>query len=124
MMTETNVKHDTEGKKVFHTPLADIYETEDIYSVRMEMPGITKENLNIVVEDDELRITGESSAEENENGLKYAEFTTRNFSRIFRVGNDIDRNRIDAKLENGILTLILHKSEEVKPKKITINQIN
>ena len=44
--------------------------------------------------------------------------------RTFRIGNDIDRNRIDAKLENGILTLVLHKSEAVKPKKIMINQIN
>ena len=124
MINETNVKNNTEGNKVFHTPLADIFETGDIYSVRMEMPGIAKENLDIVIDDDELRITGESSVEENESGLKYADFTSRNFSRLFRIGNDIDRNRIDAKLENGILTLILHKSEEVKPKKITINTIN
>ncbi len=124
MMAETNVKNNTETRKAFHIPLADIYETEDIYSVKMEMPGIVKENLDIVIDDDELKITAESSAEENTENLKYAEFRARNFSRTFRVGNDVDRNRIDAKLENGILTLTLHKSEEVKPKKITINQIN
>jgi len=124
MMTETNGKSITESRKVFHTPLADIYATDDIYSVKLEIPGVTKENLNIVIEDDELKITAESSIEENENDLKYADFSVRNFSRTFRVGNDVDRSKIDAKLENGILTLTLHKSEEVKPKKITINQIN
>jgi len=123
-MTETNTKNNAEVKKVFQIPLADIYETEDIYSVKLEMPGISKENLDIVIDDDELKITAESSAEEHNENLKYAEFRAKNFSRTFRVGNDVDRNRIDAKLENGILALTLHKSEAVKPKKITINQLN
>jgi len=123
-MTETNVKNNIGAGKAIHTPLADIYETEDIYSVKLEMPGIVKENLDIVIDDDELKITAESLPEENTENLKYAEFRSRNYSRTFRVSNDVDRNRIDAKLENGILTLTLHKSEEVKPKKITINQIN
>jgi HSP20 family protein len=124
MMTDTNTANSTETKKTFHIPLADIYETEDIYSVKLEMAGIKKENLDIVIDDDELKITAESSPEENAGNLKYAEFRDRNFSRTFRVGSGIDRNKIDAKLENGILTLTLHKSEAVKPKKITINQIN
>ena len=124
MMAETGTKNITENKKVFQTPLADIYETADIYSVKLEMPGVTKESLNVIIDDDELKITAESSIEENEKDLKYADFCAKNFSRTFRVGNDVDRNRIDAKLDNGVLTLILHKSEEVKPKKITINQIN
>jgi HSP20 family protein len=124
MMTDTNVKNSGETRKVFHIPLADIYETADIYSVKMEMPGIVKENLDIVIDDDELKITAESSPEENTGNLKYAEFRAKDFSRTFRVGNDVDRNRIDAKLENGILTLTLHKSEAVKPKKIAINQVN
>lgn len=124
MMTETDVKNNNETKKAFHIPLADIYETEEIYSVKLEMPGITKENLDIVVEDDELKITAESADAEFSENLKYAEFRSKNFSRTFRVGNDIDRNKIDAKLENGILTLSLHKSEAIKPKKISISQIN
>ncbi|PKL16652.1 MAG: hypothetical protein CVV49_15080 [Spirochaetae bacterium HGW-Spirochaetae-5] len=124
MMTDTNVKNSGESRKVFHIPLTDIYETADIYSVKLEMPGIVKENLDIVIDNDELKITAESSPEENTDSLKYAEFRAKDFSRTFRVGNDVDRNRIDAKLENGILTLTLHKSEAVKPKKISINQVN
>ena len=124
MMTEKSINNSTESSKAFLIPLADIYETDELYSVKLEMPGVQKDNLDIVIDDDELKITAESSIEEGENSLRYAEFSVKNFSRSFRIGNDIDRNRIDAKLENGILTLILYKSEAVKPKKITINQIN
>lgn len=124
MMIEKNSQNGAEIKKAAYVPLADIYETADIYSVKLEMPGITKENLSVIIDDDELKITGESSFEEKNENLKYAEFSAKNFSRTFRVGNDIDKNKIDAKLENGILTLTLHKSEEVKPRKITINQMN
>ena len=124
MMTEKSIKTGAENTKAFLIPLADIYETDELYSVKLEMPGVQKENLNIVIDDDELKITAESSIEENDTALKYAEFSIKSFSRTFRVGNDIDRDKIDAKLENGILTLTLNKSEAVKPKKITINQIN
>jgi HSP20 family protein len=124
MITGTKDNAITESRRAVQTPLADIYETDEIYSVKLEMPGVTKENLNVIIDDDELKITAESSIDENENSLKYADFCVKNFSRTFRIGNDIDRNRIDAKLENGILSLVLHKSEEVKPKKITINQVN
>jgi len=124
MTTGNLTNNNTETRKIFHTPLADIYENDDIYSVKLEMPGIAKENLNIIIEDDELKISAESSREENDKDLKYAEFGSKNYIRTFRVGGDVDRNRIDAKLENGILTLVLHKNEEVKPKKIMINQIN
>lgn len=122
MMTETGKI--AASRKVYHTPLADIYETDDIYSVKLEVPGITKENLDIVIHDDELRVTAETDKTEDERNVKYTEFSAKNYSRVFRIGNDIDRNRIDAKLENGILSLVLHKSEEVKPKKILINHTN
>ena len=124
MMTEKNIARTGEAKKVYHVPLADIYETADLYSLKLEMPGIVKDNLNIVIDENELRITADAAAAENVKDLKYAEFYARNFSRTFRIGNDIDRNKVDAKLENGILTLVLHKSEEVKPRKIAINQLN
>ena len=101
MMTEKSIKNSTENTKAFLIPLADIYETDELYSVKLEMPGVQKENLNIVIDDDELKITAESSIEENDTALKYAEFSIKSFNRTFRVGNDIDRNKVDAKLENG-----------------------
>jgi len=107
-----------------YIPLTDIYETEDIYSLKMEIPGIKKENLDIVIDEMELRITAKTEKTENTDKIRYSEFSDRDFHRVFKIGYDIDRNRIDASLENGVLTLKLHKSEDVKPKKIAINQIN
>jgi len=118
------VKNDKIQKKVY-IPVADIYESEDLYSLKMEIPGVSRENLDITIEDNELKISAKSSFETNEaEKIKYSDFSDMDYSRTFKVGNDIDRNHIDAKLENGVLTLLLHKHEKVKPRKITINQLN
>ena len=103
------------------TPAADIYETRDEYTMMLEMPGVTKENLTITIDNDELEIEGKVSdiAPEGKE-LKYSEYRLYDFYRKFRVGDDIDRNKIDATLENGVLKLVLHKVEAVKPKKIEV----
>ena len=120
MNTEKNpetVKND----ECFITPVTDIYETENEYSLRVEMPGVSKDNLEIVVESDELEIKGklDNQLQENEM-LKYSEYSLHNYYRKFRIGEDINKDAINAKLEDGVLTLTLNKSEEVKPRKIEI----
>ncbi len=103
-------------------PVTDIYETEDAYTMLMEMPGVEKENLNIVIEDDSLEIRGSLKAyDKKDMKLKYSDYQTGDYYRKFRVGNDIDRNNINARLTDGTLTLTLNKTEEVKPKKIEIS---
>jgi len=100
-------------------PVTDIYETEDQYSLSIEMPGITKENLEITVNDNELELRGHIEPKEfNEND--YSEFSQSDFYRKFKIGNDVDRNNVEASLKDGILSLNLNKTEEVKPKKIEI----
>jgi HSP20 family protein len=83
---------------------------------------VTRDNLDIQIEDNELEIRG--TVEEFKPGdkkLTYSEFTQYDYYRSFTVGNDIDRNKINATFENGVLTLVLQKLEAVKPRKITIN---
>jgi HSP20 family protein len=123
MMNEQRIAANKNDERVY-IPLTDIYETEDIYSLKMEIPGVKKENLDIVIDKKELRITAKAEKTDNIENIRYSEFSDRDFHRVFKIGYDIDRNRVDANLENGILTLKLHKSEDVKPKKIAINQIN
>jgi len=102
-------------------PIVDIYETEDEYTLKLEMPGITKKDLDVTLDDNELEIRGNVvNNEEEEKNLKYSEYNLYNYYRKFKIGNDINRNSIDATLENGILTLVLKKVEEVKPKRIEI----
>ncbi len=119
-MIERNVTYTSGEQKKVYVPLTDICETPDTYSLKMEVPGAARENIDIVIEDDELRVTVKSAAVEAEESLKYAEFGNRDFYRAFRVGNEIDRNKIEAKLENGVLNIQLSKTERVKPKKIQI----
>ena len=102
-------------------PLTDIYETDDAYELRLEMPGVEKENLNIVLDNNELEITGKVvNKSENEGELRFSEYSLHDYYRKFKVGNGINRDGISAGLENGILSLTLQKSEEVKPKKIEV----
>ena len=82
MTGEKNIiKNDTFQKKTY-IPVADIYESEDLYSLKMEIPGVARENLDIVIEDNELRITARSSFEQNDSDkIRYSEFSNMDYSR-------------------------------------------
>lgn len=123
MMLERKIPLNGAEERVY-IPLTDIYETGDLYSLKLEMPGIQKENLDIVIDENELRISAKKGANEVKGNVKFSEYSDRDYYRVFKIGYDVDRNRIEANLDKGVLTLNLHKSEEVKPKKININQVN
>lgn len=120
MNTEKNTET-VKNEECFITPVTDIYETENEYALKVEMPGVSKDNLEIVVENDELEIKGTLDSELKENDKqKYSEYSLHNYYRKFRIGEDVNKDAINAKLEDGVLTLTLNKSEEVKPRKIEI----
>jgi len=102
-------------------PSVDIYETENDFVLKADMPGVRKENLNITLDRNELEIRGTVDAElKKADNLKYRERTFENYYRIFTVGEGIDAGKITAALDNGVLTLVLPKSERVKPRKIEV----
>jgi len=102
-------------------PPVDIYETENEYVIKAEMPGVSRDYIDVVLNNRELDITGRINGNmPEEKNLRYSEFKLYDFNRKFKVGDDIDSSKLTAKLENGILTLNLPKSEKVKPKKIDI----
>lgn len=103
------------------TPAADIYEEENMFILKADLPGVSKEGLDVTVENNLLEITGKTdpelfihTAESQEEGV-YA------YKRSFKIDRNIDTGRISASLEDGVLTLELAKSEEIKPKKIEIS---
>jgi len=100
-------------------PITDVYETADEYTLKVEMPGVSKENLEITIENNELKLKGVVSLDNKKYGN--SQLARTEYVRIFKVDRDIDGNNVSATLSDGILTLILHKSEEVKPKKILIS---
>lgn len=102
-------------------PIVDIHETEDDYFLIALMPGVSKENVKIKLEDGSLIIMGRIDYQSIIN-RKYIlkEIESRNFYRRFKISDSIDESKIDAKIENGILNVQLPKHERVKPKTIEI----
>lgn len=101
----------------------DISEDEEAFHIEAEMPGLTKEDITLGVEEDVLTIKGERKKETEEKKKNYhrVERTYGSFSRSFNLGELIDQEKIEASFENGILHVNLPKAQEVrKTKEISI----
>ncbi|HOK41763.1 MAG TPA: Hsp20/alpha crystallin family protein [bacterium] len=111
----------TKGKKFFK-PVVDIIENANEIVMNFEIPGVDKNKMNIDIEDDVLTLTADIEEQRpNENAnLIYREYRIGAYKRAFTLVDTIDKNKITAKYKNGILTLILPKKEEIKPKEIKI----
>jgi len=103
-------------------PLVDIYETDNDFVLVANLPGVSKENIHLKLEENALSIFGKIKYEETIN-RKYLlnENIIGNYFRRFRLSNNIDQSKIDAKYENGQLFINLPKHERIKPRTININ---
>src|SRR5271165_2649457 len=89
------------------TPLANILETKDGYVLEAEMPGVTKDGLEITVENGELTIVGHRAPVETRGREMYRESRAFDYRRSFELDPSIDTAKITAKVEQGLLTLHL-----------------
>jgi HSP20 family protein len=101
-------------------PQVNILENKDGYTLEAEMPGVSKEGLEVLLEGNELTIIGRRSAPMTELQPVYRESYDRDYRRSFELDPAIDTKKIKARIENGVLTLELPKAEEIKPRKITV----
>ena len=105
----------------YYVPNTDIYETEDAITCVVEMPGVEKDKVDITVEDDILQIEGQIEfANYAEMQPVYTEYNIGHYSRRFNLSSRIDQGKISADIKDGVLTLVLPKAEEAKPRRITI----
>lgn len=104
-------------------PLLNVSVTPDHYVVRAELPGIKADQLDITVSGNNLTISGERTIPEENKTAKYhrRERESGKFNRALTLPGPLDSNKVDAQLKNGILTLVIPKAEEAKPKKISIH---
>ena len=102
-------------------PAVDIFETPEALVLVADMPGVPKDHVTIDIRDNNLTITGEirPPMEEKETML-VQEFYTGDYQREFQLGANIDRNRIEAAMKDGVLRLTLPKSAQAKPRKIEV----
>ena len=105
---------------VTFVPEVDIAESEEGLTLYADMPGVTKDKLDIDVREGVLTITGTVENERSNLRLVYGEYEIGGFQRRFTLGEKIDQEKIAAKLENGVLKLTLPQAEAHKPRKITI----
>ena len=104
----------------FIAPAATVLENTDGYTLEVEMPGVSRENLEMWVENNELTILGRRSMPAVEGTLLHRESRPENFRRTFELDPSIDAEKISAKIEQGVVSLTLPKAEQVKPRKITV----
>ena len=104
----------------FVAPAATVLESADGYTLEVEMPGVSKENLEMWVENNELTILGRRTMPSVEGTLIHRESRPENFRRSFELDPSIDAGKISAKIEQGVATLTLPKAEQVKPRKIAV----
>lgn len=105
----------------YNRPLGRISEEEDgVVLLRLEMPGVPKEGLTIDIDGDLLIVTGARTEQPDSGRYLVRERPRNNFGRTYTLDETVDRNRIEAELSNGVLTVSLHLKEEVKPRKIEV----
>ena len=110
---------DTINNMPTRTPLSTVYEHEGRVIIRLEMPGVSKDGVDIRVEDNRLSVRGTPG-----NGY-HGEYRVRErrrgqFLMDYTIDNTIDRNRVDAELRNGVLELRLERKESEKPRRIAV----
>jgi HSP20 family protein len=105
-------------------PAFEVKETNDSFVLRADVPGVAEKDLDIAVHNGVLTVSGSRSAEERKEGESYALYERQygSFSRSFALPDMADGERIEAKLDNGVLTLTVAKKAEAKPRKIEIKK--
>ncbi|HMV27523.1 Hsp20/alpha crystallin family protein [bacterium] len=103
-------------------PATDIVEGKDEYTVRIELPGVSKNDVKITIHDNVLTVQGEKKqeSENKENNYHRVERSYGSFMRSFRLPSMVKGEKIDANYKDGILTIVLPKAEEAKTKEIEI----
>jgi HSP20 family protein len=102
-------------------PDADIYESEDVLTVILEMPGVARDKVKVGVEEGVLKVEGQLDLSKYQ-GLHplYTEYNIGHYARSFQLSSKIDQNKITASMKDGVLSLTLPKVEEAKPRRIEV----
>jgi HSP20 family protein len=103
------------------TAVADIYETDDSFTIKLDMPGVPKESVSVTAEPGRLAAKGEAVAQHLEGGtLLFSEIGRKSYVREFNLGEGVDHNNIQAQLEDGVLVITVPKSDAMKAREIII----
>ncbi len=106
-----------------YVPQVDIYETKDGLWLWADMPGVDEDSLNVHLDNGVLTIEGQVDVKQYEDmDPLYTEYNVGNYVRRFTLSNDVDSDRIVARMQHGVLALEIPKAERAKPRRIAITQ--
>ena len=118
------VEKKTEGTtpaRVF-VPVTDIFETPEALTVVLEMPGVDRNSIEASVEDDVVTIEGRIDFSKYERMQPvYTEYNVGHYARSFEISNKVDQSKISAQMKDGVVTIVLPKAEQTKPRKIEVS---
>jgi HSP20 family protein len=102
-------------------PALNVWEDNDVLHAEAELPGVSMEDIEVMVVGNELTIRGQRRQQATDKvNFHRRERGTGEFSRTVTLPFDIDQNRVEATLKNGILTIVMPKAETAKPRKIQV----
>jgi HSP20 family protein len=106
----------------FWVPAADLEETDDGYVLELELPGVRKDDVNIELRDNEVRITGEIKQKERTGILRRQMRRVGQFQYVVALPGDIDPEQLEASLHDGVLTVRLGKAAASQPRQIEVRE--
>lgn len=110
----------TRNRKVY-VPKVDIYEAKGAIVLMADMPGVNEKSVDITLEKNVLTITGTVEPEVyKDHSITYSEYDMGDYQRAFTISDEVNREKIEASVKNGVLRVTLPKAEPAKVKKITI----
>lgn len=119
---QNNTDHDDDSGNAVWTPLTDIYEDNDSYKLKLDLPGVEKDDVKITFVNNQISVAGERKQIKESENHKYhrIERNVGKFYRSFDLPKEINQGKISADFKNGQLLITIPKNEEVKPKQIEV----
>ena len=118
---ENQSTNDRPVREDYIAPNVNVFETPEGYVLQAEMPGVGKAGLEITLEGTEITITGRRNPDTVSGQPLFRERNTSDYRRVFELDPAIDTAKVSAKIEQGVVTVTLPKSERVKPRKIQVD---
>lgn len=114
-----------DGLPAVTIPAADLSETDDALQIRMDMPGLKAEEINIEVTGNSIRISGEHKEEKEEKGRTFHRMERRSgsFARAMTLPVSVKEDKVTAECKDGVLTITLPKTETAKTHRVTVKNI-
>ena len=118
---EVEKKTETTTPARVFVPVTDIFETPEALTVVLEMPGVDRNSVGASVENDVLTIEGRIDFTKYDAMRPvYTEYNVGHYARSFEISHSIDQSKISAEIKDGVVTIVLPKGEQAKPRKIQV----